>query len=71
MDEDSHDFAEYVLNAVKRLNVEGIRQQVSLFLTAVDFFVFGKKRPFITQSAFFSQILILLQKMPVKVKVMF
>ena len=53
MDEDSHDFAEYVLNAVKRLNVEGIRQQVSSFLKAVDFFVFGKKQPFITQSAFF------------------
>ena len=31
MDEDSHDFAEYVLETVKRLNVEGIRQQVSLF----------------------------------------
>ena len=53
MDEDSHDFAEYVLNAVKRLNVEGIRQQVSLFLKDVDFFVFSEKRPFITQSAFF------------------
>ena len=62
MDEDSHDFAEYVLNAVKRLNVEGRRQQVSLFLTAVDFFVFGKSDPLSRKVFFFSQILILLQK---------
>ena len=53
MDEDSHDFAEYVLNAVKRLNVEGIRQQVSLFLTFVDFLSLAKSDPLSRKVLFF------------------